>query len=300
MAIVHAVGSASGHSITDCHFLGHRWDPDGGIEEGRRESGIYRKEGKQTQGVLGRQGGYEDLYRLDSGRVYVVTSGGELLTSDTPRRGGGAWVSQRLPRVNRVWGLHDNLVFAWNSIRKEVHVFDGSTWSRVPTGFMVTAIHGVAADLIYACGWGGSIMRWRGHAFHPATVAPKRPFFSIFIVNEDEMYATLNKQSIWEGSVSGWSERTSPRSDWDLLSIAKWNDRLWLGDQVRGLCVLDDKGELQTIKPNLSADRIEARSKLLVSSCVAVAGSDDGTKFKRISDKLIEKAMGTRRPLWEK
>ena len=218
MALEHAFSSASGRTLNDCHFLTRRWDPKADPDEGKIESSIFMRDRDASVGVRWLHGRYSDLFRLPSGRVYVATVTGEVESNDDPVRG-TPWTRHREINATRIWGLSDDLVFAWSTVRKEVHVFDGSRWTTHAVPDRIYDIHGTSPDLIMAAGF--FIGRWDGSSFAPMSAGPRPVFTQVHVVSEDEMYANYDRRAIWEGSVYGWAERTTPIGAADLKYVAK-------------------------------------------------------------------------------
>lgn len=298
MALEHAFSSASGRTLNDCHFLTRRWDPKADPEEGRIESSIFMRDGDASVGLQVLHGRYSDLFRLPSGRVYVASVTGEVESNDNPVRG-TPWTRHDGINATRVWGLSDDLVFAWSVLRKEVQVFDGSSWTTHPLPDRIYDIHGVSPDLIVCAGY--FVGRWDGTTFAPIAVDTQKIFTQVHVVDEDEMYANCDQRAIWEGSVYGWAERTPPTGPQNIKYVAKWKDRLWVGHETQGLCVLEDDNRLTVVKDNFpQISRIDVRGDLLVTTKELIASSPDGLGFKGVFMKRLKDTLASRPPIWER
>jgi len=296
MELAYELGRCTGPKITDCHFLGARWvakDSEEDPDDVRQEAIVCRREGTRSTVVMRWAGPMVDMFRLPEGRLYVTNSSGWLWRNDQPVQGGPPFEREPVGFVHRVWGLNESCVFAWTF--KKVYFFDGNSWSEIDPPFRVSAMHGVSPDLIYAVGHG--IARWNGSGFTEMATGTRRPFYAIHVVSDDEMYAISNREAIWEGSVHGWSQRTDPTQQ--LTSIAKWNDKVWVGHTSRGLCTLQADDSLEAVKPNLPATHLEARDELLISTRHAVVGTADGALFKGVAANALGEMTQNLTPRWE-
>ena len=200
--------------------------------------------------------------------------------SDTPTQGGGGWERHRTGGiVRRVGGLDDTLVFAHGGGHDSpMFRFDGSDWVPLASPGVVLAIHGTSPDLLYCVGARGLIARWDGVTWAAIPASAMGSFRDICVVSADEMYA-VHEGGLWQGSVNGWAPRLTADHG-TLLSVAKWNDEVWVGTTDRGLCQL--RGEqLVSVKGNLFPTRLDARGPALITAqSNMVAATEDGSAYR--------------------
>ncbi|WP_224363121.1 hypothetical protein [Hyalangium versicolor] len=83
--------------------------------------------------------------------------------------------------------------------------WDGAKWHEWSSPGSIIAMHGVSPELIYAVGREGLIARWDGSAWHRVPSFTEAVLTGIHVVSQDEMYA-CGDNGVMEGSLYGWSE----------------------------------------------------------------------------------------------
>lgn len=307
-------GFASGASYADSVCIGRRWrdqygtnlaDSDFWIVVNRPEPGVeaqtYLRWGPWTNMLTG-------LWRaLPSGIVYVADASQPAMHvyddvmdhNREPRR----YELDFAPEG--VWGLDDQHVYIWGTgkdaagnFEHPVARFDGQRWQRMPApGFVVSKMHGIAPDLIYAAGWRGGMARWDGRAWNVLPMPTGEVFSDVFVAGPDEMYATGHNGSLLEGSASGWGVITRTVDDrFPYTCVAKLGDQLWVGGGKMGLFRRKGKtNELELVKPNIRAGSMESRTgSLLITADNMIAGTSDGVGFRAAAIDMLFNLTNTR------
>lgn len=275
----HTFGTVSGGSADDCHVLGYRGPEGEGFRPDRGESFVLWGRGDRIDVELKKSGWYTDLWRSPAGRVYVVDADGFIQVSQGR---GQPWTAQRVPgMLVGIWGLDDEHVYAWG-LRKDQDFmvrYDGSVWTEMaaPQGGIV-AVHGSSPDLIVAVGDRGLIARWNGSGWTSMVAPSDEPLRSVFVANEDEIWATGNRGGLLSGTVYGWTEVL--RHDAPLSSVARWRETVWVGAHGDfGLCRLNGT-RLETHKKSIVAAKLAVSGDVLLWWNVGAYGhSLDGDKF---------------------
>jgi hypothetical protein len=295
MKLGHITGHASGSSLQACHFLMLRFDEKYGFKPDAGESWIFQREGKTTSGLRGQLGWYTGLWRSPAGRAYVSVSSGDILVNRDPRPRAAPWETQHVRgTLSGIWGLHDELIFTWG-LRGNgpvAYLFDGATWKELPAPpGEVVGMHGTSEKLVYAVGRDGLVARWDGTSWSKVVTPARGVLSQVFVVNDDEMYAVGPNRQLLQGSTRGWTEILEGPGP--LFGVVKWKDDVWVGAAEHGLMKLAGT-TLVPVKPNIKAEKLEARGSLLISSPQMIAGTDDGATFNAVPAvpflaKLIEK-----------
>ncbi len=136
--------------------------------------------------------------------------------------------------------------------------WDGKSFEPMECPGKILSLHGTSASLLFAVGEGGLIAHWDGSSWHQQDPGVRTTLSSVWVGSAEEAYATGKSGEILEGSVQGWSLRL--RHEGSVRAVAKWKDRLWVAaGGEHGLSeVVDD--EVRSLKPNLLATRLDARS----------------------------------------
>lgn len=285
--------SVSGLTLDACSFLGQRYDAERGFKPHEGECWVigFRSQpggNRQSKSFLGTTGWLTRLWRSPEGAVFVTTLADATvfhhpdIDGDPDRRFDSTKLGVPL---NGVWGLGRDFVLAWGATFEGTqHVFryDGGSWKEIPApDFEVRAMHGLAADFVYAVGVGGGVARWDGHAWKRFPVPTKEVLNSVFVAGEDEFYATGGSGSLLEGSAHGWGRiAEGPVQGMPLLGVAKWKEELWVAAGQFGLFKrVGTQNKIECIKPNLWAVDLDARQNLLISCKDIIATSVDGKAF---------------------
>ncbi|MCP3065267.1 hypothetical protein LXT21_41490 [Myxococcus sp. K38C18041901] len=285
--------SASGPALDDCAFLGQRYDEERGYKPLEGECWVLSLRPKAGGGLtamyhFGSTGWLTRLWRSPSGAVFAssVTDSKVLFHPDLHGDPKHRFESMKLGApLNGVWGLDDDFVLAWGATFENTrHVFryDGKKWKELPApDFEVRAMHGLSPDLVYAVGVGGGVARWDGKAWKRFPMPTDEVLNSVFVADEDEIYATGGSGSLLEGSAHGWGRiAESPVPGMPLFGVAKWKKGLWVAAGQFGLFKrVGNQNKLECIKPNLPAMGLDARKNLLISCRDRIAESADGKAF---------------------
>lgn len=289
--------SASGSFWEGYCFLAHRYDPNVGFKRLESESIVVRKRVNLGQGgassftlelVLQTTARLVELWRSPSGTLFVADSWGRVLQSNmrdpeehTP------WTEAAVDAVlHGVWGLSDDLVFAFGSAKGGSAMFqwDGVRWSPAPApSFEVEGMHGLSRDSIWAAGAGGKVAHWTGRGWQELKLPTDETILSIFVAKPGEYYACGNRGNVFEGSDDGWGGIGSiPGAlQGDVQAVAKYADQLWVGASRLGLWQRKgESAEYVCLKPNIAAVSFDARKDLLIGAETMMAWTADGQKFK--------------------
>jgi hypothetical protein len=304
MPIIVSYEQASGPSIADAAFLAQRHDADQGFIPEQSECWIMavrsatgKGDASELRAVGGTLGWYTGLWRSPSGRVYVTSSSGQVVSNPNLWDTQAQWDDNQLgPPLVGVWGIDDRCVFAWGATwQKEYKVFrfDGTRWSELPTpGFDVRAMHGIAPDLVHAVGIGGRIARWDGGRWTEPSSPVGENLTSVFVAGPDEIYATGAAGSLLEGSAHGWGVITTLATGGvglPLHAVAKWRGDLWIGGGAQGLFKrVGTTGQLDCIKPNIKAFALDARKDLVMTMNELIVGTSDGQAFTGVGKMWLE------------
>ncbi len=86
-----------------------------------------------------------------------------------------------------------------------MHRWDGARWSELPSPGHVLAVHGVERDRLYAVGNHGLIARWDGARWSRVPSPTRAVLSAVHVVSDDEMYAAGAGMTLLEGSTHGWA-----------------------------------------------------------------------------------------------
>jgi hypothetical protein len=303
--------SASGVSYADCVFIGRRWRDEYGTNLSDSDFWIVVTRPEPPVDVVTRNrwgptpAWLLALWRaIPSGIVYVCdTMQPAMLVYDDVND------NARPPRTYEldfapegVWGLDDQHVYAWgtgkdasNALEYPIARWDGNDWRRMPSpGFAVTNMHGIAPDLIYACGWRGGMARWDGRAWNVLPMPTGEVFSDVYVEGPDEMYATGNNGSLLEGSASGWGLIARTIDDrFPYTCVRKFAGELWVGGGKLGLFRRKGKtNELENFKPKITATAMESRSSLIITCENKIAGTSDGQSFRSTANDHLLNTTG--------
>ena len=278
MNLRHEYRMATGTGIDDCHWLGYRFEGKHGFSPECGESWLGQAAFGDDYDLLIQHGWFTDLWRTDSG-VWVSEIRGRVHMNPSIELKKAPWQMFELDAsLSGIWGLRDDLVFSWGmrGSGSVAFFFDGTRWREVAVPGHVAAVHGVNDDLIYAVGLDGLIARWDGSGFRALDKASDGNLCGVFVVSTDEMYACGLDGDLLTGSVHGWRKLLSVDSG--LHCVARWNDELWVGAGEEGLFKLTTD-LLEPVKPNVFAERLDARERLLITAPNVIAETSDGVDF---------------------
>jgi hypothetical protein len=247
------------------------------------ESFLSRVVGGRVLAPRRSRGLVSSLWVSPSGRIYAVGSlengprGVYVETSGDPYAGN--WVQAPLgSRYWDVWGLDDDFVFAWGSVSGEgwMALFDGRSWNEIEAPGPVLAMHGISRELVYAVGSGGLAAWWDGSKWNRQPTQTRGSLTAVWVVSEEEIYATGTARRILAGSIYGWSERVAVKHEsWD---VTKWNDRVWIAAGYKGLAELDGN-TLPIVNKELQTRRVVPGDSLIVVTETAIVATD-GTQIR--------------------
>ena len=283
--------SASGLSSDNVCCLATRYDTEIGIKPPWCDSWLVYEDAAGASAVYGRQGWFTGLWYSAGNRAFISSAHQQIIVihdlpayQDQPRTrfDDPRWTERHdFPATMMgVFGLSDDYVLAWGNKDAKtgaMYLWNGQTWREIPSpGPNVTAVHGIARDLIYAVGYFGFIARWDGARWHTIPPVTKVILVAVTVVSPDEIYACGDGGVLLDGSVHGWAlglEWPKP-----LFGVAKFCGDLWVGAQVDGL-MKRDRDTLVPVKPNIKAELLDARQDLIISAALAPCTSQDGVAF---------------------
>lgn len=231
-------------------------------------------------------------------RCFFVSSQGYVTVFSDPESDKPGQEEQQLDAaLFGVWGLSDDLVFAWGERGGQGVVFrgDGRVWQEMPAPpGLVIAMHGLRPDLLVAVGAQGLLARWDGRQWIPVELPAGLVLNAVWVVSEDEMFACGPSGILMEGSVHGWAQRL--RSEHRLFGVARFANDLWLGLGPDGLGRLDQQ-RIEIVKPNIPSNMLDARNELVVTSRLGFVHSRDGKQFSLTAREVLGAVAGKAR-LW--
>ena len=289
-----AFGRGSGPSSRDCYFTTRRWDESADPEEHRVESSVYRRRETKSKEAFWIEGNFTDLH-VEGDTAWLATQDGRICSIDA----GGTWTDHQGVSGSHVWAAGPNQVFAWTVAQKAIHVFDGSTWKSVDIPQAPLCVHG-AGDVVVASGWGGFMGRWDGSTFVRMPADTTSTFHQVQVVGSDEMLAICDRRTVWSSDGTRWTPTPTATASQALNFVAKWDGRIWIAHDKRGLCTVEPDGSLTVVKDKFQGiTHIDARGELFITSADRCMSSADGLKFHGLKTKLLEDLHGQRKPYWE-
>ena len=300
--------AASGTNYNACVYVGHRFDSDIGFRPREIESWVMRNLTNEGGSATGSQYGaarwYTGIWQSPQQRVYVCDGDGEVHFNP----------SLSLPDANANWtrqpfhaslfgifGLDDEHVWTWGQRQVTTGVmffWNGGQWKEIPAPeFEVVHVHGTSPNLLFAVGRSGGIAQWDGTSWRRWSAPVAENLNSVFVVSEDEIYATGDGGSLLEGSKHGWAKiAQGPGPGSPLLGVAKWNDRLWIAAGPFGLLRrVGTTDQLEVYKEKILATSFDVRKNLVVTTPNNIWSPVDGDKFKGAGrDMLLNQRAGKR------
>lgn len=276
----HVFSKVSGVSRDLYYAIGYRYEGED-FQVDQCESWLFRTM-TGGGGSLNRRTWLTGLWCSPQGTAYVTDS---VFRKVIVYRNTGNWTSEEheLPAtLDGIWGVDDACVWAWGSSAGDPVLFhwDGARWTQVPSPGEVLSMHGTRRDLVFAVGMSGLVARWNGTTWTTIRDVPATTHLaSVFVVDEQEVWACGPRGQLLAGSSDGWREILTHGSG--LLSVAKWQDKLWLGVSDVGLCTctLADS-TFVPVRAGFPATSLDARGDLLFASHGMFGGSIDGSKFR--------------------
>ncbi len=270
-------GLASGRNKSDCHFIAYRFEKDA-TDAQIGESRVMSAAEGTVHSLWLRAGWLTGLWRSDAGHVYVSDiAGGVHMSADGDPTAREYTYATLSGAIAGVWGACDEHVWAWGETTSQpvLHFWNGTTWREVEAPFAIVAMHGPHPELVVAIGRDGSIARWDGKSWQRLRSPPLRTLSDVFVVSEDEIYASTLEGELLQGSASECSSLL--RSDQPIQCVAKAYGIVWVGT-ARGLMKV--AGEtLVDVKPNVRARRFQAGDSLLICAPDLIAHTIDGANF---------------------
>jgi hypothetical protein len=303
--------SASGPRYSDCTFIGRRHRDAYGSNATDSDFWILVNRPENTQDGLtymcwGPWTNYiTSLWRSSSGIVYVadVTAKAVDVFTNVMDKSSGERRDALPFWPEGVWGLDDEHVYTWGS-RKDaagklecgVARYDGRNWTEIEApGFAVISMHGIAPDLIYACGYHGGMARWDGGSWTTFPMPTAEVLSDVFVAGPDEMYATGMNGALLEGSRNGWHVITRTMDErLPFTCVAKWHDQLWVGGGPLGLFRRIGKtDQLECVRQKIFATSFDAREDLVITAETMIAGTSEGTNFRASGINSLMQMTGT-------
>ena len=210
------------------------------------------------------------------------------------------WTSFTHPKgVSGIWGLHDELVFAWGGLNIRPHLsrWDGQTWTEVETPGAIVGMHGVRDDLIFAVGYQGMIARFDGHRWQRMASPTHGVLSHVLVVDENEIYATGNAEMVFAGTVWGWEERAAVPDV--ITGIAKYADRVFLAGGTWGLLELVGN-RVKTVTEDFFPIGLRSGSSLLAWTEESIVETQDGETFESLPIDLFRDLIRSTPPLWKR
>jgi hypothetical protein len=265
------------------------------------ESWIARVVDGQLLVVRRARGLIRSLWVSPSGRIYTAGAGDQgpgVYVEETGDPYASRWVKTPLPMVySGVFGLDDDFVFAWGGTPDETHLsfFDGASWHVLESPGWIQAMHGVRRDLLYAVGYDGMAAWWDGAKWNRQATTTAGIISSVYVVSEDEVYATGPCRRILAGSIYGWTARLAV--SWPVFDLTKWTDGVFVAAGGIGLAKVDGNS-IDVVRRDVKADRVIAGDSLLVVTENALSETSDLTTFTAIPIEDMAAFMDQVRPPW--
>jgi len=297
MTLGHAFFIASGPGMCDCHWLGHRFVAELGFRPEQGESWVGQGRADGHYSLLSQQGWMTGLWRTES-KVWVAEVSGRVYMNPSLELRKEPWQTFRLDAsLSGIWGLRDNLVFAWGLRRSDpvAFLYEGTAWREIASPGHIGCIRGVRDDLIYAVGLRGLIARWDGTSFRTVHGPTDANLCDVFVASDDEMYACGQGGHLLQGTVHGWEVLLQHNGP--LHCVARWGDAVWVGTGPGGLFKLVNE-RLELFKPKVLAERFDTRGYLIGAAPNAIFETRDGSDFQGILLKTFMDLSAHQPPSW--
>lgn len=285
-------------------MVGHRYDKTVGFAPPENmESWVVIYHRGEVTVALPKTDWYTRTWMSPSGVVYVTDAAGAIHVNRDVREHPQTWETFDVrPVMTGVWGLADDLVFAWGKIGRDAPIFrwDGRSWTEMPDlGVLVFSMHGIRADEIYAACDEGVLARWDGHAWHRVQIPTTERVPGVYVVGPDELYASGNAGTLMEGSAHGWGKI----SEWSccLSAVAALDGQLWVAGGETGLLRRSARNSnvLEVADPEIVARAFDVRGSWMLISCDQEVCATNGTELRRGACRgALETALSATPPLW--
>ncbi len=295
-AIAHRLVAASGGWAGDCAFLAQRFEArDGDFRPGSGETYVCTMDGEEATLVFGGVAWFTGIWRSPRKTIFVSDADGAMhvLRAGSPRRSFDLDAS-----LIGVWGLDDEVVWAWGSGRDGPALFrwNGAAWSAVACPGPIVAMHGPDVSTIIAVGYGGLIASFDGRSWTVMESPVSQTLNGVCVISDDEAYAIGPEGVILEGSTYGFVEQT--RVDHALYSIAPFRGTIYVGGPEPTALMRLDRGGLVPVKKTRPALCLDGREQLLVTTAHVIASTTDLDTWAAIPVETFERLVASIPPEW--
>jgi hypothetical protein len=298
MNITTSYYSASGQSLDSCYYIGNRYNDDWGYRPLEAECWIISHHAlpKDQVGMtthLGTTAFLTNLWTSPSGALFVCNVTDSKIAHRTSPLGTVAKQfeeTQFATSISRVWGLHDQLVFAWGTTwqgRTHMYRYNGVEWLEIPAPkFPVYSMHGRDEGSLYAVGKGGAAT-WNGKKWSYLKV--QETLTSVFTTAKNEVYSTTAQGNFLKLSGKEWLAAIKESSPFfPFLDVAEWQGEIFVAGGVRGLFRYEQKkAKMTCVKDNLFATNLDSRGDLLITCKNEIASTANGKDFYSAGDDYL-------------
>lgn len=306
------VTRVGGAEPRDCVLLMHRSQWTDFANDESTESLVVRVDRDGIRVIAEGEGAARDLWVSPSGRVYVVGRFEDVdgLHVGTPDGSSYRWSRIDLPgfggrsRVQGVWGLDDDFIFAWgggafivpgDDLTSERALrdppvcahFDGAAWRSVDAPGAISAVHGSSKEHVVAVGC-GLVARWQWGRWERMESPIAGSFSFVRVDGEDALAATFQGE-LYEGTPHGW--RLLTRCERNVWGLASWEGQMIVATRPDGL--LRVAGD--TVEPlveSFNASCLHAGRALFWCSTSGLLGTRDFKTFEEVRDTELGAALG--------
>ena len=296
MKMAYRIASATGGSLESCYYLGQRYDGDQGLVPEGMDSWVVAANPAGHQVSTARPGWMNGLWWSPGGTLYVTFEPGKVYVL---RAGESEWLSStRGGSLLGIWGLDDQHVYAWgkDGDRFVFHFWDGARWDSVEAPGEILAMHAVSPDRVFVVGALGLCAEWDGERFEVHEMPETAAFWSVAAAPDGRVWACGPRTSILELTEEGWVDAATPQVP--ALSLAFWNERLWVAAGQFGLFVVDE-GVMTQAHKDLEPMAFDARGNLLMFGEDALAETADGESFRRVGLADFRSITAEQGPTWD-
>lgn len=295
MGLAHEFAGATGHSRDDCRWLGYRFDEEVGFRPEQADCWVGTSTRDRIESTMVQRGWLTAIHETPS-KTWLSDSAGRIY--EYPDKSlSGARTTHPLSGVLRgVWGLSDELVFTWGTLRGEpvAYAWDGGEWRQVQTPGHLIAVHGADPGLVFGVGQQGLIARWDGTGFASVTSPTDGTLSGVFVASGGEMYACGADGELLAGTGQEW--RLQVRHEAALACVAKWNGTVYAGGPG-GLYALRD-GALHLVRDSFRPLSFDARGDLLIATPTHLVSTCDGVVFGGRTVAGFARLSVRKRPGW--
>lgn len=306
------VARVVGAAPRDCTLLVHRSHWDDFEDDESTESLVVRSDADGFRVIARAEGAAQDLWGSPSGRLFVVGAldGRHGLHVGMPTEGAYAWTridaldEGAASRVRGVWGLGDDLVFAWGGgafhlpgddeasprMLQDPPVswcFDGSGWRTQSAPAAIFAVHGSSPEHIVAVGK-AMIARWTSGRWE-RVASPNLASLSFVAVSGVDALAATFRGELFEITPRGC--RAVAQCEGAVHGLARWNDRWVVASRPKGLLTLEDD-RLEALHDTWNVGTLHAGRALLWTCEAGLMGTVDFTDFEWVHGEALGAALG--------